>query len=178
MLHGEHRVVFEAKITRRVGTIEVLCGGPRRSNAVYTAASELVASGRLTDSEVSDLWLALGTLEIVAEQVGLDGWDFAPEPAPVGLQRAAVAAGLLAADIAAVLSKDETQAALVSGWGSNGPDPDLAIQAALRRARSSGPIGNAETFADRLAPRCRELMPRAKRACVRRHGHSGPHRSS
>ena len=177
VLAGEHRVVFASRLVNGVGTIEVLCAGPRRADAVYTMADALIRSGRLTDEEVAQIWEALSMLEVIAEQVGLDGWDYAPEPAPEGLRRAVVAAGVLSADIVGVLSKDEINAAMEQGWGDDGPDRDRAMQAVLSRSRSNLPIGGAQSLADRVAPRCNALMPRAKRPCIRRAQHPGAHRS-
>jgi hypothetical protein len=50
---------------------------------------------------------------------------------------AAVAAGLLPADVADLLSEDEVSAAMSHGWGENGPDQTAAIDAALSRARGN-----------------------------------------
>lgn len=52
-------------------------------------------------AELTDLWDAPAVLDVVAESVGLDGWDFQPPPAPVGMTKAAVAAGLIDEPVAA-----------------------------------------------------------------------------
>jgi hypothetical protein len=179
VLGGEHRVVFAAKIVNGVGVIEVLCGGPRRANAVYDLAADLVEAGHLTDEETTELWEAIALLEIVAEKLGLDGWDFLPEPAPGGMVRAVVAAKLLDEDVAKVLSKAELEAAMAEGWGSFGPGPAAALIAALRRARVDQEPGDLSRIVkQRGDDRCDAVLSRAGRLCVRRSGHPGPHRGT
>lgn len=178
VLGGEHRVVFSVKIVEGVGTIDVLCAGPRRADAAYALASALIATGKLDSAEVSELFAALALLEVVAEKVGLDGWDYVPETAPEGMRRAAVASGLLTKVVADVLSKDEIEAAMSNGWTANGPDPIGALRAALRRARSSVAGNVVHVLQARSEPRCAALMPRVRAKCIRREGHPGPHRSS
>jgi hypothetical protein len=95
VLGREHRVVFGSRIENGVGVIEVLCGGPRRGEAVYDMANLLIATGRLTAEEATQIWEAIELLDLVAENVGLDGWDYRPPGAPPGMIKAAVAAGLL-----------------------------------------------------------------------------------
>lgn len=124
VLGSSQRVIYRATVVDGVGLLEALCLGPRTDAEVYDMAVALRDAGILTDEELSALWDALAILDIVAEQVGLDGWDFRPEPAPEGMRRAAVAAGLLDED------------------------------------------------------RCGALLPRARRPCIRRAGHPGPHRST
>ena len=177
VLGGEHRVVFASRVVDGVGTLEILCAGPRRADAAYTIASALIATGHLTDDEITEIWQALALLDVVAEDVGLDGWDYTPVPAPDGLRRSAVAAGVLDEETAALLSRDEINAAMEAGWGPSGADRTLALDAALHRARSNARFHGAHAFADRLAPRCGALMPRARQTCIRKHGHPGPHRS-
>jgi hypothetical protein len=122
--------------------------------------------------------LALTIVDVVAEEVGLDGWVYRPRPAPDGMVRAAVAAGLLDAETARLLAQDELQAAMEQGWGKDGPDPVAALRAALRRARAGVAMGDiTDIMRGRAADRCRVEMPRARAACVRRAGHPGPHRS-
>jgi hypothetical protein len=147
------------------------------NTVVYAMATALVASGCLADDEVTQLWLALALLDVVEEHIGLDGWDFRPAAAPDGLQRAAVAAGLLAEDEASLLSLDEIQAAMTSGWDSAGnPSPAQALRAAFERSR--GRVGDAATLVSlRRADRCRAVLPRAKVLCIRRVDHPGPHRA-
>ncbi|HEY5248709.1 MAG TPA: hypothetical protein VIJ15_09725, partial [Dermatophilaceae bacterium] len=95
VLAKEHRVVFSSRVVNGVGTIEVLCGGPRRADAAYDLANALLRTGRLAPDEVTEIWQVLTLLDVLAEEVGLDGWDYAPPAAPEGMVRAAVAAGLL-----------------------------------------------------------------------------------
>ncbi|MEX0835826.1 MAG: hypothetical protein WD010_07025 [Nitriliruptor sp.] len=181
VLGGHQRVVYRATVVDSVGLIEALCLGPRTDSEVYDMAIGLRDAGVLTDDELTELWDALAILDVVAEQVGLDGWDFRPEPAPEGMRRAAVASGLLGEEIAALLSRDEIEAAMAAGWGPEGPDPMAALVAALERARSRAePLGPGEAAAilsARSGERCGVLLPRAQRPCVRRTGHPGPHRS-
>lgn len=181
VLGGHQRVVYRATVVDGVGLIEALCLGPRTDSEVYDMAIGLRDAGVLTDDELTALWDALAILDVVAEQVGLDGWDFRPEPAPEGMRRAAVASGLLDEETAALLSRDEVEAAMTAGWGPAGPDPAAALVAALKRARSRAvPLDPGEAAAilsARAEDRCGVLLPRAQRPCVRRTGHPGPHRS-
>jgi len=89
-----------------------------------------------------------------------------------------VSAGLLDADTASVLSKDELEVAMTSGWGPDGADPEKALLAALERARGSVDFSVRKILELRQDDRCGALMVRAKSACVRRLGHPGPHRSA
>jgi hypothetical protein len=181
VLQARRRVVYRASIVEGVGLIEVLCLGPRSELEVVDLALALTRTGALTPEELTTLWDAFAILAIVAEDVGLDGWDFLPEPAPDGMRRAAVAAGLLPADVAALLSRDEVEAAMQHGWAHDGADPDAALVAALRRARDRAVPLDAEEAARVLAARrlesCGVVLPRAQRVCVRRAGHPGAHRS-
>ncbi|TFB59925.1 MULTISPECIES: type II toxin-antitoxin system RelE family toxin [Cryobacterium] len=171
------RVVY--RVDENVASIYVLCVGPRRNDEVYDLATSLASSGLLTDEEVTQLWEALSLLDVAAESVGLDGWDYLPEAAPDGQQRAAVAAGLLSESMAALLSKDEISAALERGWGENGPDKTKALLAALQRARGGAHFDSAEwVMTNRQEDRCSKQMPRAGRKCIRKAGHPGPHRAS
>ena len=180
VLRGRSRVVHRVSIVDGVGLIEALCLGPRSDSEVEDTARALVAAGLLDDDEATALWDALAILDVVAERAGLDGWDFLPEPAPEGMRRAVVAAGLLDAATAALLGRDELEAAMRDGWGSDGPDPTAALVAALERARDRAVPLSAEgaraVLAARGEDRCGALMPRAQRLCVRRAGHPGPHR--
>ena len=81
VLERRHRIVFSSRVVDGVGVIHVLCAGPRRASAVYDAAAALVASGRLSDEEATQIWDAIILLELVAETLGLDGWDYLPPPA-------------------------------------------------------------------------------------------------
>lgn len=178
VLNSERRVVYKGSQIRGVGLVEVLCLGPRRNDEVYDMANALAITGRLTDEEVTQLWVALALLDVVVEQVGLDGWDYRPEPANTGLRRTAVRSGLLDADTAAVLSKDEVLAAMQHGWGAKGADPIKALRAALERARGSvDPAAVSRIIAGRQHERCGAAMPRAGVRCIRRKSHPGPHRA-
>jgi hypothetical protein len=181
VLGAQQRIVYRARVVDGVGLLEALCLGPRTDEEVYDTAVALRDSGLLSAAELADLWDTLAILDVVAEQVGLDGWDFHPAPAPEGMRRAAVAAGLLDERTAALLSRDEIEAAMSAGWGPDGPRPSAALVAALERARGrSVPLDVEEAdaiLATRAEDRCGALLPRVKRPCVRRAGHPGPHRS-
>lgn len=179
VLNREQRVIYKATVTAGVGLLEVLCLGPRSDNAVYDMAIALTDSGLLAPEEVTDLWDALGLLDVVAESVGLDGWDYRPPVAPEGMQRAAVAAGIVDADTAALLSKPEMEAAMEAAWTGDGPlpDQDAALTAALERARSNTAFRGRDAVGGRAKPRCDAPMPRAGRRCIRRRAHPGPHRA-
>ena len=183
VLATTHRVVFTSTVERLsgqdVGHIRVLVCGPRRNDAVYDTAEMLRRSGRFTPDEMQEIWEALAFLEVVSEDVGMDGWDFRPTPAPAGMVRAAVAAGVLDRETAEVLSQDELAAAMAHGWSESGPDPDKARAAAIERARG-GVLGADLTrvFARRTSPRCGAVMKRTGQACIRRQDHPGPHRAT
>lgn len=180
VLAGESRMIYRAGELDGVGVIDVLCLGPRSGNRIYDMAEGLVATGLLTDDEVTFLWEALAVLDVVAEDVGLDGWDFRPEPAPEGMRLAAIRAGLLAEEQASQLSKDEIEAAMAAGWADGTPDPRAALAAALERARerSREPADIEAVLSGRAEGRCGAAMPRAGASCIRKHGHPGPHRAS
>lgn len=179
VLDRHHRVVFGSRVEHGVGVIEVLCGGPRRGDAVYDMANLLIATGRLTADEVAEIWGALNLLDVVAEDVGLDGWDYRPPDAPPGMVRAAVSAGLLPFDIAINLSQPELEAAMEGGWTAGGPDVDAALAAATARARLGIDVVDVtRVLAGRAAARCDALLPRAGVRCIRKDGHPGPHRST
>jgi hypothetical protein len=184
VLRREQRVVY--RVDGDTGGVEVLCLGPRRDGEVPDTAVALIWSGLLTEDQISQVWDALAFFEVLAEDLGLDGWDYRPEPAPEGMRRAAVAAGLLEEAIAALLASDEITAALEHGWGPDGPDPDRALRAAMHRARGGGGFDSAvwverahaeQVVRRRADPRCGVLMPRARTLCIRRAGHPGPHRA-
>ncbi len=178
VLRTQHRVIFSHRTLRGVPVIEVLCAGPRRDNAVYDMAAALIATGRLSDDEVTGIWLALMLIELVAESVGLDGWDYRPVAADPGIARSAVASGLLPADIAEVLSQDELLAAMKAGWEAGVADAGAAIIAALRTARAGAEAGDVtRILALRRRPRCSVVLPRAGQHCIRVEGHPGPHRA-
>ena len=178
VLSTEFRVVYKATIPEGVGLVEVLCVGPRSDSEVYDMAMGITRTGLLSEDEVTQLWEALSLLDVVAEDVGLEGWDYRPEPAPEGMRRAAVSSGLLDQDTADLLAKDELEAAMTSGWGPNGADPGKALLAALERARGSADFSVRKILEVRQDDRCGALMARAKSTCVRRAGHPGPHRSA
>ena len=142
------------------------------------AAVAAVKTGCLSEDEVTQLWEALSLLDVVTEEIGLEGWDYRPTPAPEGMRRAAVAAGLIDRDTADLLSKDELEAAMASGWGPDGPDPERALVSALERVRGSADFSARKIIEVRRDARCGVLMIRAKSNCVRRTGHPGPHRSA
>ncbi|MFF3222619.1 hypothetical protein ACFYV7_07465 [Nocardia suismassiliense] len=179
VLGKQHRVVFASRIVDGVGVIEVLCAGPRRADAAYDMANALIQCGQLTLDEVTELWQALVLLDVLAEDIGFDGWDYRPESAPEGLIRTVVAAGLLDETIARVMSKDEINAAMSQGWGPEGPDPESALRAALARARAGVDAGDlSRIVGEHGEPRCGAVLPRAGVACIRRKEHPGPHRAT
>lgn len=180
VLAGEQRMIYHAGEVDGVGVIDVLCLGPRSDNKIYDMAEGLVGTGLLTDDEVTFLWEALAVLDVVAEDVGLDGWDYRPAPAPEGMRLAAVRSGLLSEDQAALLSKDEIEAAMAAGWSGGAPDPRAALAAALERARdrTNEPADTDAVLSGRTGARCGATMPRAGASCIRKRGHPGPHRAS
>jgi hypothetical protein len=95
VLGRRHRIVFAARAEQGVALIEVVCAGPRAGNAVYDVANALVRWGRLTEEEATQVGDALALLEVVAEDVGIDGWDYRSRPAEARLVRALVQLGLL-----------------------------------------------------------------------------------
>ena len=177
VLGGHRRVVFRVSAPGGVGLVEVLCLGPRADGEVYDLAAALAASGLMDGDRVTQLWGALAVLDVVAEKVGLDGWDYAPPPAPEGQVRSVVAAGLIEEYVARLLSQDELVAAMTDGWGPAGPDRDRALKAALIRARGRAGMPSIDVIWLRSAPRCDVVLPRARSRCIRRRGHPGPHRS-
>lgn len=180
VLGGHKRVVYKATAPDEVGLVEVLCLGPRSDNEVYDMAVALRDAGLLEPNEITDLWDALAVLDIVEEEVGLDGWDYRPPPAPDGMIRAVVAAGLLDQETAELLAQPELEAAMADGWGPGGADPVRALLAALQRARRRShpiPIDPDAVIATRATGRCGALMPRAGARCIRKQDHPGPHRA-
>lgn len=184
VLHKQYRVVFASRVdavgTQQVGMTEVLVAGPRRADAAYDMADALRRSGRISDEQMTEVLEALALLDTVAEKVGLDGWDYRPEPAPAGMVKAAVVSGILDERTANALSKDELEAAMANGWDDQGnPDPVAALAAAMRRARSSvEPLDLTRIMQGREEPRCGVIMPRTHRPCIRRRGHPGAHRAT
>ncbi|HPZ96003.1 MAG TPA: hypothetical protein PK871_13975 [Mycobacterium sp.] len=180
VLGRRHRVVFAARVEQGVGMVEVICAGPRTGNAVYDVANALVRSGVLTEEEATQIWDALAPLDVIAETVGLDGWDYAPKPAEQHLIRALVKLGLLPQDIASVVSRAEAEAAMRDGYDDAGePDQTAALAAVLRAARGRSDYRDASDILRRRAEqRCAAVMPRARATCIRRSGHPGAHRAS
>lgn len=184
VLQKEYRVVFTSRVDvdeegRPAGMIEVLVAGPRRAEAAYDMAEALRRSGRIDDEQMTEVWDALTLLDTVAEQVGLDGWDYRPEPAPRGMIKAAVVAGILDEDTASALSKDELEAAMSAGWDADGnPDPVAALSAAMRRARGGVRMFDLTRIMEgRKEPRCGVVLPRTRQRCIRRRDHPGAHRA-
>lgn len=177
-LGGTHRIVFRSSISPEgTGLIQILAIGQRSGNRIYDSVNALVASGRLTDVEAQSIWDMLALYDQVAEKYGLELWDFRPAPAPTGMIKAAVASGVLPAEIAEVLTQDEIATAMAHGWDpeTGEPDPDAALDAALDRVAGSA---DPERILDvRSEPRCGALMPIADALCIRRRGHPGAHRS-
>jgi hypothetical protein len=179
VLGKEHRMVFSSRVIDGVGIVEVLCAGPRKANAVYDIAADLSRTGRLTEDEVTQIWQALTLMDMVAESINLDGWDYRPTPAPEGMVMAAVRSGLLSEPTARALSQDELTAAMAEGWTAGGPDPIAALAAAMLRARAGVDAGDVTRIIEgRARDRCQAAMPRARVQCIRRAGHPGPHRAS
>ncbi len=180
VLNKKHRVIFAARVQQGVGLIEVICAGPRTRDAVYDVANALVRSGQLTEEEAMQLWDALALLDVIAETVGLDGWDYAPQPAEAHLVRALVQLGLLPEELASVVSRAEAEAAMREGYDESGrPDQYAASTAVMRVARTRSDYGDATDILKRRSEnRCGAEMPRARATCIRRAGHPGPHRAT
>jgi hypothetical protein len=185
VLQEEYRVVFASRIEevdgQPVGHIEVLVLGPRKADAVYDMAEALRNTGRLSEDELTEVWEALALLDTVAEDVGLDGWDYRPEPAPIGLIRSVVAAGVLDEETASAMTKDEIHAAMEHGWDeeTGALDPTGALAAALQRARAGVEALNlTRILGSRKKPRCGAVMKRTLKRCIRRKDHPGPHRAT
>lgn len=179
VLNREQRVIYKATVSEGAGLLEVLCLGPRSDHEVYDMAMGLTQSGLLSPEEVTDLWDALGLLDVIAEEVGLDGWDYRPPPAPEGMRRAAVAARVLDAETAELLSKPELESAMEAAWSGGGavPDSEAALVAALDKARANVAFPGRGALQRCGDPRCGVLMPRANSRCIRRRDHPGPHRA-
>ena len=179
VLGRSRRVVYHARLENGHPLIDVLCLGPRSNSEVYDVAKALRGAGLLNEDSFVQIWEALELLDVTAREVGLDDWDYRPAPAPEGMRKAAVAAGVLTEEIARLLSRDELEAALEQGWAPDGTvDPASALNAAISRHRTSNRPEVGAILASRTEPRCDAFMPRAKQRCVRRAGHPGPHRAS
>ena len=180
VLQKQQRVIFASREVDGVGFIEVLCAGPRKDGGAYDIAATLARTGRLTPDEVTQIWEALALLDVVEEDVGLDGWDYRPPPAPEGMIRTAVASGVLDDETARILSQDELHAAMLNAWGDDGtPDPGAALRAAMARARNGVDAGDVtRILQDRRTDRCDAVMPRAGARCIRQAEHPGAHRAT
>lgn len=171
----EFRIIYRVTVTDGVGLIEIIAIGQRRDGEVYSAADDLVRSGTLTESEQTQIWDALTLLDETKTRLGLEQWDYAEEPAPDGLVKAASAAGI-DEDVARLLSKDELVAAMAAAWEGGTLDPQAGIAAALRRiATSTTPD---RILASRRTERCGVMMPKLGKPCIRVKGHAGAHRGS
>lgn len=137
-------------------------------------------SGRLTEEEVTQLWDVLALLDVIVEKVGLDGWDYLPQPAEAHLVRALVQLGLLPEELAAVVSRVEAEAAMRDGYDESGqPDQYAALAAVMRAARARSDYSDAtDILKRRTGQRCGAQMPRARATCIRRAGHPGSHRAT
>ena len=179
VLRRTMRVVYHAGIVDGTGLIDVICLGPRAEAEVYDVATGIRDSDLLNEDAFIQLWESLSLLDILTEDLGLGGWDYRPQPAPEGMRKAAVAAGLLDETAVQYLSKDEVEAAFESGWDSSGrPDPEGALHAALLRRRGSHAPDLDGVLRGRTEPRCNVFMPRAKTLCIRAEGHPGAHRAT
>lgn len=170
-----YRIIFRAKVHESVGTIEIVTIGLRRDDDVYAEAHDLIHSGKLSETEQTQIWDALKLLEETKERLGLEEWDYFEEPAPVGMVKAAVAAGILDEDIAKRLTQGELTAAMAAAWESGDLDTQAALAAAMERVATSATPDRV--FTARRAPRCGALMPIAKGICIRAKGHAGAHRA-
>ncbi|MCI1748320.1 MAG: hypothetical protein LKI24_09610 [Acidipropionibacterium sp.] len=177
-LSGDYRIVFRSSVDRGVGLIEIIAIGPRSGHRIYDAVNALIATGKLDEGLVQQIWDLLALYQDTADRFGLELWDYRPPAAPDGLVRAAAASGALPADSARLLSSDELMAAMADAWDpvTGKPDIERALAAAVRRvAGSSDP---ERVLARREEPRCGVLMPRARKPCIRRRGHPGAHRAT
>jgi hypothetical protein len=80
-------------------------------------------------------------------------------------------------ETADLLAKDELEAAMASGWGPHGPDPQRGLVAALHRARGSADFAARQALEARGDDRWDTDMIRARSNCIRRADHPGPHRA-
>ncbi len=171
----ELRVVYMASSKGGVGLVEIIAVGPRRGSEVYDMASALVASGKLTDAESTQIWDALQLLDDERQRLGLETWDYFEGPAAPGLIASVVNAGLMREEDAKLLRERELIVAMQEGWGADGPDPGAALRAALREVSLSTTPERALQL--RREDRCGAYMPRAGKLCIRVQGHHGAHRS-
>lgn len=170
-----YRIIYRARVRDGVGLIEIVTIGLRRDNDVYAMADDLIRSGKLTESEQTQIWDALRFLGETKERFGLEEWDYFEDDAPIGLVKTAVAAGVLDEDFARRLSKSELNAAMAAAFSTGVLDTAAAIQAAMERIATSATPDRV--FTSRKADRCGSWMPVAQTACIRASGHPGAHRS-
>lgn len=170
-----YRIIFRAKVHESVGSIEIITIGLRRDDDVYAEAHDLIQSGKLSETEQTQIWDALNLLDETKERLGLEGWDYFEVPAPAGLVKAAVAAGILDEDTAKLLTQSELTAAMAAAWESGELDTQAALAAAMERVAASATPDRV--FTTRRAPRCGAPMPLAKEICIRAKGHAGAHRA-
>lgn len=171
-----YRVIYRARTVSGVGLIEIVTIGLRRDGEVYSDAHDLVASGKLSESEQTQIWDALRFLDETKERFGLEEWDYMEEAAPEGMIKAVAGAGILDEHIARLLSKEELVAAMEAAYRTGQLDTDAALQAAMNRVASSAKPDRV--FTSRKAPRCGVQMPISGKVCIRAEGHAGAHRSS
>ncbi|WP_293698864.1 hypothetical protein [uncultured Agrococcus sp.] len=174
--HRNLRIVFRSTVSDGVGQIQIITIGKRDNNRVYEIASDLVASGKLSAEEEWQIWELLRSISLQREILGLEEWEYQPPPAPEGMVKSVVAAGILDEVTASKLSIEELNAAMAAAWDDDGTvNVQRALEAAFSRvARSSSPDRILRTRAEQ---RCDAYMPRAKEHCIRREGHPGAHRS-
>lgn len=170
-----YRIIFRAKTHDGVGAIEIITIGLRRDDDVYAEAHDLIHSGKLTEAEQTQIWDALKLLQETKERLGLEEWDYFEEPAPVGMVKAAVAAGILDEDIARRLTQSELTAAMAAAWESGELDTHAALAAAMERVATSATPDRVLT--SRRSPRCGVWMPMANALCIRAKEHAGAHRA-
>ncbi len=170
-----YRIIYRARTQNGVGLIGIITIGFRRDNDVYGEAHDLVASGKLTEAEQTQIWDVLRFLEETKERLGLEEWDYKEEAAPVGLVKAAVAAGIMDEEFASLLSQSELTAALAAAFETGQLDRAAALSAAMTRVASSA--NPDRVFQSRQTPRCGVIMPVAGKPCIRAEGHAGAHRA-
>lgn len=158
-----------------VGLIEIVTIGLRRDNHVYAMTDDLIRSGKLTESEQTQIWDVLRFLGETKERFGLEEWDYFEDDAPIGLVKTAVAAGVLDEDFARRLSQSELNAAMAAAFSTGVLDTAAAIAAAMERIATSATP--ERVFTSRKAGRCGSWMPVAQAACIRASGHPGAHRA-
>lgn len=172
----EFRIVYRVSIINNTGLIEIITIGQRRDGEVYAEAHDLIHSGKLTEAEQTQIWDALILVNETKSRIGLEGWDYSEEPAPEGLIKAAVAAGVITEDTAKLLSKNELVAAMAAAWATGTLDPAAGLAAAFDRVATS--TTPDRILASRKEARCGAMMPKLGVPCIRQQGHAGAHRGS